>query len=139
MPGFCIQGGDIIKNDGTGGESIYGPTFEDESFRFTHNRKYMLGMANLGEKNTNSSQFYITTDRAPYLDQVHVVFGHVIKGQDVVDEIQLLGDAEGKPTKSIVISDCGCLRRPQNAKPRTLTVEEKPEKLIVDTAETRKE
>lgn len=55
IPGFCIQGGDIINNDGTGGESIYGPKFDDEVSKLSHNRKYMLGMANLGEKNTNSS------------------------------------------------------------------------------------
>ncbi len=55
VPGFCIQGGDIINQDGTGGESIYGNTFDDEGFSFTHNKKYVLGMANLGEKNTNSS------------------------------------------------------------------------------------
>ena len=36
IPGFCIQGGDIIHRDGTGGESIYGPTFEDEAFWYKH-------------------------------------------------------------------------------------------------------
>jgi cyclophilin family peptidyl-prolyl cis-trans isomerase len=44
-------------------------------------------MANLGEKNTNSSQFYITSSACPWLDGMHVVFGEVVKGFDVVDNI----------------------------------------------------
>ena len=48
VPGFCIQGGDIINGDGTGGESVYGGVFNDEGFYFKHNKKYVVGMANLG-------------------------------------------------------------------------------------------
>jgi cyclophilin family peptidyl-prolyl cis-trans isomerase len=52
---MCLQGGDIVNDDGTGGESVYGATFEDESFLYKHGEKYMVGMANLGERDTNSS------------------------------------------------------------------------------------
>ena len=45
-------------------------------------------MANLGEKDTNSSQFYITTKICKWLDGIHVVFGEVVKGKEVVDKIQ---------------------------------------------------
>jgi cyclophilin family peptidyl-prolyl cis-trans isomerase len=44
-------------------------------------------MANCGSKNTNSSQFYITVTKCSWLDDVHVVFGQVVKGKDVVDII----------------------------------------------------
>ncbi len=61
VPNLIIQAGDIINGDGTGGESIYGTGyFDDESFKHKHDRAYVLSMANCGNINTNSSQFFIT-------------------------------------------------------------------------------
>ncbi len=65
IPGFMIQGGDITHGNGTGGESIYGRYFKDENFKRQHDKPYRVAMANLGSKNTNSSQFYITTKICP--------------------------------------------------------------------------
>merc|ERR1719439_353664 len=59
IPGFMCQGGDITKGNGTGGESIYGGSFDDEFEQgmVKHAGPYLLSMANRG-RNTQSSQFF---------------------------------------------------------------------------------
>jgi cyclophilin family peptidyl-prolyl cis-trans isomerase len=87
--GFMIQGGDP-NGDGTGGESAWGGTFDDEidvssSLYRGGYRRGLVAMANAGP-NTNGSQFFIMHADYP-LSPDYVIFARVTSGMDIVDEI----------------------------------------------------
>merc|ERR1712045_514288 len=110
IPQFMLQGGDFERFDGTGGQSIYGPQFEDENFLIKHASPGLLSMANSGP-NTNGAQFFITTVKTPWLDGKHVVFGRVDDQEsfNVVKRIEALGTPSGKPLKRVTIVQSGAL------------------------------
>jgi cyclophilin family peptidyl-prolyl cis-trans isomerase len=95
---FMIQGGDPLGN-GTGGP---GYRFPDEiDYSLKHDRPGILSMANAGP-DTNGSQFFITHVATPWLTGKHTVFGHVVKGQEVVNAI-----AQGDVIKHVAVIRVG--------------------------------
>jgi|TARA_B100000073_G_scaffold213020_1_gene177096 cyclophilin family peptidyl-prolyl cis-trans isomerase len=103
IPGFVIQGGDPNSkdedrmNDGTGGRAgkFFGIGREEDSNSWTipaefndkDHVKGTLSMARSSNPNSGSSQFFICHAATPQLNNQYTVFGQVIEGLDVIDQI----------------------------------------------------
>jgi cyclophilin family peptidyl-prolyl cis-trans isomerase len=100
---FMIQTGDAAKGDGTGGSPLgkFNDTF-DPALDFQGIG--MLAMANSGG-NTNDCQFFITEDPTTWLDGMHMIFGQVISGWDVLQQIsEVRVDADSRPISDIFLA-----------------------------------
>ncbi|MEN2499414.1 MAG: RING-type E3 ubiquitin-protein ligase ppil2 [Marteilia pararefringens] len=110
---FLIQGGDP---SGTGrfNDSLWGEKFKDEFRPFiSFNSTGCLGMANYGEKHTNGSQFFITMQALPQLDNKYTIFGRVVGGLDVLKQMNHVDvDPSMRPIKEIIISRVLCINDP---------------------------
>ena len=99
---FMIQGGDP-QGTGAGGP---GYSFKDEFLtELKFDKGGILAMANSGPK-TNGSQFFITHKETPWLNGKHSIFGHVVQGMDVVNNI-----AQDDVIKNIIITQKGSLAK----------------------------
>src|SRR3984893_2318386 len=97
---FMIQGGDPLGN-GTGGPRYKLGAETPPHLRFA--KPYLLAMANSGP-GTNGSQFFITTVPTPWLTGKHTIFGEVIGGADVVDNISRVQTVPGdRPVTDVVL------------------------------------
>ncbi|MEE4310814.1 MAG: peptidylprolyl isomerase [candidate division KSB1 bacterium] len=107
IPGFVIQGGDILtrddepKNDGTGDA---GYKLNAEFSTISHDRGILSTAREGGDVNSAGTQFFICVDSIPHLDGQYTVFGKVTKGMDVVDKIVASPrDPRDKPLKNVVM------------------------------------
>jgi peptidylprolyl isomerase len=99
IDGFMLQGGDPT---GTG-MSGPGYTIKDEFGPNNRNNRGTISMANSGP-NTGGSQFFINLVNNNYLDSLHPVFGKVVEGMDVVDNIGKVKTGAGnRPVQSVTI------------------------------------
>lgn len=107
---FIVSTRQFVFGNGSGGESIFnGKKFKDErpGLLLKHNQRGILSMGNSG-KNSNTSQFFITFDKAPQCDGKHVIFGQVVSGWDVLDALENTGRPNSEiPQVPIKITDCG--------------------------------
>jgi len=97
---FMIQGG-CPEGTGRGGP---GHTIRDEFHpELRHDAAGILSMANAGP-NTGGSQFFITLAATPWLDDRHAVFGRVVDGMEVVEEIgQVDTGKQDRPTTPVTM------------------------------------
>ena len=97
---FIIQSGDP-SGTGSGGSGF---AIADEfSPQLRHDRAGVLSMANSGQANSGTSQFFVTLRDAPELNRMNTVFGQVIRGMDVVRKIGAVRTRNDRPVAPVTL------------------------------------
>ena len=99
IPGFMAQGGDPTGTGRGNPGYKYAGEFSDD---LEHTQGGLLSMANSGP-NTDGSQFFLTFIATPWLDGKHTIFGQVVQGMDVLEDIEKLGSRSGKTSEAVSI------------------------------------
>ena len=111
IPNFIVQAGSPASDPKSkSSTSIYdtpNQLFEDEIRpALRHNARGIVSMANKTSPNTNGSQFFITFAPAPHLDGKNTVFGKVLEGDEVLDDLEKLEvDKKSRPKERVVINN----------------------------------
>jgi cyclophilin family peptidyl-prolyl cis-trans isomerase len=110
---YIAQSGDIMYQDGTGTCCVYeGDTFEMEKNSLKFREPYLMAAAKR-EDGQVGSQFFITLDELPMLNDEYTIFGRITKNNEIVDLINNAGSDSGKPSKTVLIKRSGIYKPTQ--------------------------
>ncbi|KAG7529403.1 hypothetical protein FFLO_05675 [Filobasidium floriforme] len=136
VPGFIAQTGDPTGT-GMGGESFYGEPFENETHsRLKFNRRGLIAFANNGDKRSNTSQWFITLDRADELQNKHTLFGRV-NGPTIYNVLKIANlelDKQERPLFPPKITSARIIENPYTDIVPRITAEEKRQQLAARQA-----
>ena len=109
VEGGWVQGGDVKGGSGAGGVAVLGssPTFADETFAVKHDKVGVISMANAGKPHTNGSQFFVTLQALPWLDNKRVAFGRVVFGMTALNAVAAMPRKNERPVGLAVVYNCG--------------------------------
>jgi peptidyl-prolyl cis-trans isomerase B (cyclophilin B) len=101
VPGFVIQGGDPTGS-GTGGPGYFVDEPPPQDLSYTRG---IVAMAKspVEPPGRSGSQFFVVTEADAGLTPDYALLGHVTSGMDVVQRIEQLGSATGRPKAPVVI------------------------------------
>lgn len=105
--GVALMGGDVETNTGKTSHSSYTTRYlPDENFIIPHTQRGLLSMASVG-RNTNGSQFYISLSPTKHLNGKCTVFGRLVEGDEVLDELEQIFTVRLAPVRDIKIASAG--------------------------------
>lgn len=107
LKGIAIMGGDVENLDGTGNHAAGASRhIEDENFIIPHSGRGLVSMASVG-LDTGGSQFYISLGNTSHMNGYCVVFGRIVEGEKVLQDVEKVFTVRGVPARPIRIASCG--------------------------------